>query len=383
MNRSLVRAAACTLAAAALTLAFLAVPASSPLQAATLTLSDPNCDSFTLSGTAPNQTLTCVVSSPPTCTVSGPTTGTLGSPITLTANCTPAAKNWAWTSTASGGGCGGAANQSCQDTQNVGGTVTYKVTGSNDNGTGPQSLGSAVVWSNIVAAPSGCSITGLPSGTQTSPYSYNLGVSCGGGAPTAWQWSVGSTATTSQIIGSISATTTFKVIASNSGGAAPQVSATISVGSGGGGGGPISCSGFAATRVIDIKFGNSIQAYTANYGGFGSNEALVVTFTTSTVTTSTSTGYIQAVEYVDPITARTGTLSDQPCDFSNGLPKVGGGNAAFINDVGPWSSFTLGTTKNGYPTLLPGKQYFFNISNASCPSGSCNMVITMHKPFGT
>jgi hypothetical protein len=65
------------------------------------------------------------------------------------------------------------------------------------------------------------------------------------------------------------------------------------------------------------------------------------------------------------------------------LPKVGGGASAFINDVGPWSSFTLGTTKNGYPTLVAGKQYFFNISNVSCPTGSCNMVITMHKPFGT
>ena len=77
MNRSLFRATASTCAAAALTFTFLAVPASSPSQAASLTISDSNCDSFTLTGTAPNQTLNCIVSSVPVCTVTGPTTGTI------------------------------------------------------------------------------------------------------------------------------------------------------------------------------------------------------------------------------------------------------------------------------------------------------------------
>ena len=56
MNQPLVRAAACTLAAAALTLALLAVPASSPSQAATFTFSDPNCSDFSYS----NGVLSCI-----------------------------------------------------------------------------------------------------------------------------------------------------------------------------------------------------------------------------------------------------------------------------------------------------------------------------------
>ena len=74
MIRSLILRTSAALASAALAFAFVA----SPVHAATFTFSDTNCDSFSVGGTIPNQTLTCIVSNAPSgCTISGPTTGTI------------------------------------------------------------------------------------------------------------------------------------------------------------------------------------------------------------------------------------------------------------------------------------------------------------------
>jgi hypothetical protein len=128
-------------------------------------------------------------------------------------------------------------------------------------------------------------------------------------------------------------------------------------------------------------------AYTVSVGGFGPNDAVVVRFTTSSATTSTATGYIQAVEYQDSPSGRTAALSDLPCVFV-GLPKVGGGTNAFgPGDPAPWAAFTLNFSKSGYTNLQPNKTYYFNISNSpgsTCGStGSCNLLITLSKPSGT
>ena len=387
MNRSPIRWAALACAAAALALS------SAGASAQSITLNDPNCSDFTLGGTPGNRTLTCVVSSAPTCTVTGPTTGTLTSPITLTASCSPAATSWAWTSDFVGSPtCNGATTQSCQDTQSLAGTVNYKVTGTNGQGAGPQSPAHAVVWSNTVAAPSGCSVN-FPSGTQTPPYSYNLTVTCGGGAATSWQWSVGSTATTQTITGNISSTTTFKVIASNSGGAAPQVSGTITVGTGGGGGN-IDCSaqGFAATHVFNIVWGSTAQTTTAANGGFGPLDALVMKFTApANGGTLTKMATMSGAEYGDAPNARFGTVSTLPCDFggASALPIFGGGQQIFClasqTACSNSTSFSAAflNTRIGSAQLTPGVTYYVNVGNqaGSCAvNGSCNMIFNWGWP---
>src|SRR6266446_3598790 len=106
MNRSLFRAAACTLAAVAATLALLAVPASSPSQAASFTFSDPNCSSFSFDGS----TLTCNTSGGTfSCSISTSNSApTLATAVTLTANCSGAAGSvtYTWSGRqANGGGC--------------------------------------------------------------------------------------------------------------------------------------------------------------------------------------------------------------------------------------------------------------------------------------
>ena len=306
MIRSLVRPAARVLAAAAVTAVLLAIPASTPSQAASFTFSDPNCSSFNWDGV----TLSCVTTSAP------------------------------------------------------------------------------------AGAPSGCSISGAPGTAQVAPYNYSLTANCSSGSPTGWQWSNGSTAATQNITGSISATTMFTVVASNGSGSSSPVSKTITIGtggsggSGGSGGGPIACSNVpGATHVIDATWSSNGTYLTANYSGFGPNDAIVVRFTTSIITSATGKGYIRAVEFSDPIAPRTGTLSSQPCDFSNGVPVASGGGlgAAFANDTAPWLYFTLVNPKSGFATLQASTTYYFNMINAGCISGSgtCNVQIYFVKPSGS
>jgi hypothetical protein len=346
-----------------------------------LSISDPNCDSFTLTGTAPNQTLNCIVSNPPTCTVTGSNTAQINTNLTLTASCSPAATSYVWT------GCS-STSSTCQDNQSASGNVTYTVKGSNGNGAGQTSPDFVVNWSNTVVAPSGCSIAQSPSGTLTAGQSVTLTASCTAGTGLSWAWSGNSCFangnTGAQQIGNVSASQTCKATATNSAGS-QLVSVALTVGGGGGGGGGnISCPGYAATHVINATWGTSQLYYTSNAGSFGPNDIVVVRFTTSAITSAAGKGYVQAVEYQSPTSGRTAALSDTPCSLV-GLPKVGGGTSAFgPGDPGPWAYFTLVASKTGYPILQPSTTYYLNIINSSgATCSACDMLITFNKPSGS
>ena len=320
MIRSLVRPAASVLAAAAVTAILLAIPASTPSQAASFTLSDPNCSSFTWDGNT--NTLTCVTSGgggggAVTCSSISVSTGapTVATAEVLTANCSGgvAALSYTWT-LQSGAGCAG---------------VTPKANPAQAD----------------VPAPGG-----------SSALSCTYKVSATDGATNA---------------------SANKTINYSTGG-----------GGGGGGGGPIACSNVSgATHVVDATWSSNGTYLTANVGGFGPSDAIVVRFTTSIITSATGKGYIRAVEYSDPIAPRTGTISSQPCDFSAGIPVANGGGlgAAFANDTAPWLYFTLVNPKSGFATLQASTTYYFNMINAGCISGSgtCNMQIYFVKPSGS
>jgi hypothetical protein len=105
MNRSLVRPAACALAAASITLLLLAVPASSPSQAATITINGLNCSwdnvsTLTCSSSTGGGTFGCSVGA-------SPSAPALTQAVTLTANCSNAAGSIAYTWTASGANAAG------------------------------------------------------------------------------------------------------------------------------------------------------------------------------------------------------------------------------------------------------------------------------------
>jgi hypothetical protein len=127
-------------AAAQLAMAGVAVPAG----AASLTLNDPNCESFSLSGSPGAQVISCVASNSsgaPNCQINGSTVGTVGSPVTLTASCSGSPSSYQW----SGGNCTGA-GQSCQAQATAAGQVNYYVTATNGAGSGQANT--TVAWSD-------------------------------------------------------------------------------------------------------------------------------------------------------------------------------------------------------------------------------------------
>jgi len=106
---------------------------------ATLSYTGSNCTSFTLSGTAPNQTLTCVTSgggaggTVPTCAPTAkPSSPAIGQSTTITANCDSTPSSWSW----SGGGCLGITTPTCTVVKSKAVGVTYSVQAANGTGTG-------------------------------------------------------------------------------------------------------------------------------------------------------------------------------------------------------------------------------------------------------
>jgi hypothetical protein len=397
------------LAALAACVTFL-VSAGAIAQGATIQLIDSNCDDFALGGSPGARTLTCVVSSAPTCTVNGPGAGSIGTQITLTANCSPAATGWSWT----GGNCAGVNTQSCQDSGSGytnGQQVNYKVTGSNNNGSGPQSTALAVTWSNTPVAPSGCTISGAPGGSVPSGTAINLSIGCtGGGQPTSWTWSGGAPCTgavTQTCAGNITSTHTFTGTACSAPGvcspSTPGVTVTVGGGGGGGGGGALDCSsqlqahGWAnpgQTLTIDVPWpndGSNHLYYTSQNGGLFGNGAFVVRFTTSAVTEASGKSQMYAVEFGSSPSERRGALNTTPCDFDTGLPVTNcAGQTTRFDATGPTIYLFQSSSGKGRTcavTLQPSTTYYFNLYNApgaTCTGQpSCDMTISFQKPGGT
>jgi hypothetical protein len=394
MNRSLVRAAVSTLAAAALTLAFLAVPASSPSQAASFTFTDAGCGSFGITDNGSGSfTLTCQSLN---CSIAATKANPLPTDLeTLTATCAGADANTTYTWTA-----GGSNNANCPSmtpSTNTAALVApgvavsgcvYKVAAA-DGGNGNGSAQISLTYSTATNPPSSCTLTSSPQSLSAAG-NVTLTMTCtGGDAVTSVNWTGGAFGTGSstscsspcQNTTNISATTSFSATASNAAGNGPTKSVSVTVGGGGGGAVDTSaCSALGLTpHVITMPWGVNALAYTVDSGGFGPNDAIVVKFTTSAITTSVKGGSFNAVEYADPLAPRNGSLSAIPCDFTNGMPLVGGNFSVFANDTAPSSLFSL-TAKTGKALLSPSTTYYINIRNASCPSGSCNMQITVNKP---
>jgi hypothetical protein len=105
--------------------------------AATLSYTNPSCTSFTLSGTPPTQTVTCVSSGGggngvPTCApAASPASPAINTQTTISANCSNSPTSYLW----SGGACGGTTAATCSVTRSRTGTVTYSVTATNASGT--------------------------------------------------------------------------------------------------------------------------------------------------------------------------------------------------------------------------------------------------------
>jgi hypothetical protein len=193
----------------------------------------------------------------------------------------------------------------------------------------------------------------------------------------------------------------YSVTATDSGSANavhPSVNLTYTSGSGGGGG--VDTSACVAVGLNPVVV--TIPWPTAANGNqlvlkpptFGPNDALIVKFTTSSVTTVNAKGNITAAENGGSFYSRSGTLSASPCDFTGGLQKWQNSNTTWFQGQNPSFSFTLFNPLKNYAKLDPGTTYYLNITNISpappqaggsqgCTVSNCPMIITLSIPAGT
>jgi len=384
MTRSLILRTSAALASAAMVLAF----AASPVHAANITLNDSNCDSFALSGTAPNQTLSCIVSNAPSgCTISGPTSGTINIPITLTATCATGSPNsWAWT----GGNCNGQTTQSCAANSASVAQVPYSVAARNNIGAG-NTANTTVTWSNTPPqAPTGCSLgadnTNLPVGGG----SVTLTATCtGGGAPTGYTWSASPAPTSgfsanggSGQTPSITATTFFTVTPSNAGGNGNQATVSVNVA------GTVVgfCNQYPTTLpIVNATWGQQASFFSTANGNFGDNTVWLFKLVVPPGTPNSAIiGTFTAAEYQGPNTFRQLTISTQACDFRqkdytgvNGPLAVSNGTTVSIS-YGVATPFIFGPAG-----LSAGQTYYISVRNwqldptpqNSCGMTSCNAIM--------
>ena len=387
MIRSLILRTSAALASAAMVFAFVA----SPVQAANFTFSDTNCDSFTLSGTIPNQTLSCVVSNAPSgCTISGPTTGTINTPITLTATCaTGSANAWLWT----GGNCAGLTTQSCSATSSTIGVVTYTVTPRNNVGAG-NTPSTNVSWSNTPPlAPSGCSLGASTTSLPIGGGAVVLTATCtGGGAPTSYAWTGNSLPTptvTNVSSTSITSTTTFSVTPSNSTGPGNTASVTVSVA------GSVlgNCGQFGnVLPVVNATWGQQSSWHSQDSGSFGDNAVWVIKLVVPAGTAnSNSAGSFTTAEFNGPNTPRQLTISKTACDFRARDYQGNNGPLVVCQDgTSCQISYSVSTPQafGGIAGLAAGQTYYINVRNWSnfppppaydCGQTSCNAIMN-HQP---
>jgi hypothetical protein len=173
---------------------------------------------------------------------------------------------------------------------------------------------------------------------------------------------------------------------------------SYSTGGGGGGGGGNggfsgSCSGYNTTHVLVLPWGGSGLTANATNGSWKPNDAVVVQFTTGSLTTTqTNLGNIGAAQYVDPDASRYGALSTTPCDFTVGLPlrKCAGTYSIFASNVAPSIGMSMIDSGSCVALLQPNTTYYFNMTTVNpatgqtaCTTATCNMMVNLTKPKGT
>lgn len=277
-------------------------------------------------------------------------------------------------------------------TLNIAGCTTFELSGSGGN----QTL--TCVTDTAPGAPTGCSASASPSSLASGGGGVMLSASCSGGttANTVYTWSKNSStfatgASASDTLpanGSAStASYSYSVQACN-GAACSSAATTVSVaGTSGGGGGPIACSGFDATRVIDLPWKSGRNVLTNNFGGFRGNDAVVVRITVPAGLRSLAPGAIKMGEWGGGPVNRYATLTTTPCDFA--------GRTRFVDFFSGTSIEVPLAVGSPAPvpgiwgaSLQPGQVYYLNVRNTndkgvpSCVGGTCNLFVEFN-PFPT
>jgi hypothetical protein len=391
MIRSLISRASAALACGAMVLSSMVFVAA-PAQAANITFSDPNCSSFSVTGTAPNFTLVCATLA---CSIAAsPSSPSPSQNVQLTANCTPAATSVTWNLVSSVSGCPAASGVTTNPMTlaapgtSVSGCV-YQVAALSGALAGQAQT--TINWSSAPpAAPSGCTLgastTSLPIGGGT----VTLTATCtGGGAPTSYAWtgnSLPTPTTTNVATTNITSTTTFTVTPSNATGNGNTASVTVNVA--GSSLGPL-CSPFSnVLPVVTATWGSAANWQSVASGNFGDGSNTVWVFRLVVppgTPTSSVTGRFTVSEFAGPTTFRQMTISTQACDFRNKDYTGINGPLAVSNGTTASVSFGVSTPFIFGPAgLSAGQTYYVNVRNwqldpspqNSCAQTTCNALMS-------
>lgn len=363
-----------------------------PTQAANITFSDPNCSSFSVTGTAPNFTLVCATLA---CSIAAsPSSPTPTQNVQLTANCSPAATQVTWT-LLSGSGCPAVSSAGSNPTTltapgtAVSGCV-YQVAALSGALAGQAQT--TINWSNTPpAAPSGCTLGASTTSLPIGGGSVVLTASCsGGGAPTSYAWTGGSlTPTTSTNVQSTSVTTTtiFSVTPSNAGGNGNTASVTVNVAGTSLG----NCGQYSnVLPIVNTTWGQAANWQSTASGNFGDGNNTIWVFKLVVppgTPISSVTGRFTVSEFNGPTTFRQMTISPTACDFRknkdiNGVTgplAVSNGTTASVSYAVVASPFLFGPAG-----LAAGGTYYINVRNwqldptpqNSCLQTSCNALMS-------
>jgi hypothetical protein len=119
------------------------------------------------------------------------------------------------------------------------------------------------------------------------------------------------------------------------------------------------------------------------FATMGINTAIVVVFTTGSVSTTSSLPRVAGAEYNSSPSTRIARLSSTPCDFTT--QPVPGANIEG-NSVTATFAILPGSGFNYYPRLSTNTTYYVNVKNATSPtcegSGVCDMFFDLIKPGG-
>ena len=391
------------LATAAVQLALSYAPVAT---AAKIAISLPPCDRFELTGTPPDQSLECIVTSVPVCTIGGGnTTAQINTDVTLSANCLPSATSFLW----SGGSCAGKTAPTCKANEGTAGAVvTYGVVGTNSIGSST-GVSTTVTWTAAPPSPPvGCTLTPSASTVPAAGALVTLTAACdttSGPTPTKYVWAgpginsqdqAGSLTTVQSL--QVVPPATYTVTAYNGSTAGTKKSVTITA-TGGTPTGSIDCGpGFGATKVIDAQFtpGFSYRYWTDRAGtfangasvGFYANNAVVVRFVApgagdpSLFLEMYETG---AATY-GRAAKRTAVLSTEKCDFA--IPAST--NAVYAVTGSQTVSIALRTDGGGGVgdfQLIPGRTYYLNVKNSTpenpntCSAARCDVFFSFNNPL--
>ena len=209
-------------------------------------------------------------------------------------------------------------------------------------------------------------------------------------ANTTWAWTgAGASSTTpagatpgTQSL-TVSATTTFGVIATNSNGPSNNPTVVVTVGTPPPPPPPAAgdCPGYAnLTRDMGVVAMNGVPSIST---GFGSGTIAVATLQVPQGAYSRNVNQISIYEYGGVATSRRGYISKARCDMSG--QAVGGTAPAFSFDIGgpavdPLSGMIV------HAVMQPGETWYVMVVNvrsngaSSCTSGTCNIAIKWYPP---